>query len=316
MGNEMSAEEISEIRRKNKSILMRRFASYVKAGPDLRVNRNIVMFTSLSSSDNLRRHYERRRVELGDHAADWTKSLVEKLSGLTAAPELAGLGALAIAVLIDIVSSSPPEESTKEALRGVFAEQKASEVWDHIDECLKRCRMNINSRDDLKSDIKRIEYQLSAALTRLKNAMVRDGHMTSDGLRAWVNGAAFHVQMLIHLVRLGGTQTCDSVETLISTYESELSLLFTKHQEMIEDKCHVISRLNESNGPAIGYFRFMVDEESEWHDLDDECDYEEFFKAFYEYRYSGQKSEIEEYFCDVRGNLQNLVRQRGSFSVM
>ncbi|XP_070703457.1 uncharacterized protein [Pempheris klunzingeri] len=278
----------------------------------MRINRNIVMFSGLSSSDNLRRHYERRRVELGDHAADWTKSLVEKLSGLTAAPELAGLGALAIAVLIDIVSSSPPEESTKEALRGVFAEQKASEVWDHIDECLKRCRMNINSRDDLKSDIKRIEYQLSAALTRLKNAMVRDGHMTADGLRAWVNGAAFHVQMLIHLVRLGGTQTCESVETLISTYESELSLLFTKHQEMVKGKCRTRFFHATNASESLTQFR---DENSKWHKVDGGISFGEYFEAYYDHRYGRQKSEIEEYFCDVRGNLQNLVRQRGSFSV-
>lgn len=73
------------------------------------------MFTSLSCSDNLRQPYHKRRMRAGDRAPHWVKSLAEKHCSLSSAPELAGLRALAIAVLIDIVSFSPPEESTEVA---------------------------------------------------------------------------------------------------------------------------------------------------------------------------------------------------------
>lgn len=96
------------------------------------------MFTSLSCSDNLRQHCHKRRMRVGDRAPHRVKSLAEKLCGLSSAPELAGLGALAVTVLIGIVSFSPPKESTKGALRSMFAEQKASELWDLVDECPKR----------------------------------------------------------------------------------------------------------------------------------------------------------------------------------
>lgn len=114
-------------------------------------------------------------MRAGDCVPYWVKSLAEKLCGL---------GALAIAVLIDIVSFSPPEESTKGALCSVFAEQKASEVRDPVDECLKRCVMHINSTENLRRDIERLESQLSTALTRLRESMVRDGHMSSGVLKA------------------------------------------------------------------------------------------------------------------------------------
>ncbi|XP_039681186.1 uncharacterized protein LOC120574800 [Perca fluviatilis] len=289
--------------------------------PDLSVNKSIVMFTGLSSSDNLRQHYEKRKMEVGGsvndliklHAADWIKNLADKLASMESAPALAGLGALAIAVLIDLASSSPPEESTKDALRSVFAEEKASEVWDQIDECLKRCVMHINNDHELVTDIRRIEVQLSAALTKLRNSMVRDGHMSSQALKAWVNGAAFHVQMLIHLVRLGGTQTCDPVERLLSTYLRDLDTLFIKHREMIEGKC----RVNEVTSTDVPLsYTYLVDDNLKAHYMiyNYAC-FKEYFEAYYDNRYHVQTSDIKRYFSGVRENLQTLVNQKGNFNV-
>ncbi|XP_030264018.1 uncharacterized protein LOC115575814 isoform X2 [Sparus aurata] len=315
MGNELSAEE----RRDRDKRRMEGFGRHISEGQNLRVNKTINMFTSLESSDNLTQHYEKRQMETGGHAADWTKSLMEKLAALTPAPELAGLGALAITIIIDIIidnSSGPPEESTKEALRCVFAEEKASEVWDHIDECLKRCVMHINNTEELVGDIRRIEVQLSAAITRLKNSMVRDGHMTSEALKAWVNGAAFHIQVLIHLVRLGGIQSCDPVERLTSAYLSDLDPLFKKHREVIRGKCKefdVEDRSSDFLGPHYEFY--MIDDCSEWHERSYGLTFEQYCEVYYDRRYVTQKLKTQTYFRDVRRNLQQLVDQRGSFNV-
>ncbi|XP_028456041.1 uncharacterized protein LOC114570042 [Perca flavescens] len=286
--------------------------------PDLRVIKSIVMFAGLKSSDTLRQHYEKRKRETGGsaddlinlYAADWIKSLVDKLADLTPASALAGLGALVIAIIIDSASLSPPEESTKDALRSVFAEEKASEVWDQIDECLKRCEMHINNDHELVTDIRRIEVQLSTALTKLKNSMVRDGHMSSQALKAWVNGAAFHVQMLIHLVRLGGTQTCDPVERLLSTYLRDLDTLFKEHREMVKAKCSVKRIVVFDILPV----KFLVDDDLKLeYRMSGFGSFKEYFEAYYDHRYRRQKSDIERYFSDIR---KNLVNQRGYFKVL
>lgn len=200
MGNEISEDQRREQEREQQQL--EGFANKIGEGPDLRVSKDIVKFCSISSSDNLNQHYEKRKTVVGDRALGWIKSRVEKLGNLTPSPALAGLGALVIAVFIDTASFSP-EDSTKVALRSVFAEEKTSEFWDQIDECLKRYTININNKEELINDLRRIENQLSMALTKLKNSMLRDGQMSSPALKAWVNGAAFHIQMLIHLVRLG-----------------------------------------------------------------------------------------------------------------
>ncbi|XP_073350515.1 uncharacterized protein [Pagrus major] len=310
MGNGMSEEERRDKEKRDKEEFVRQICN----GPDLRVNKTIKMFTSLDSSDHLRQHYEKRKEEAGSRAEDWIKSLMEKLGDLTPAPELAGLGAPAIAVLIDMDSSGPPEESTKEALRRVFAEEKASEVWDHIDECLKRCMMHIDNTEELGPDIRRIEVQLSAAITKLKNSMVRGGYVTPEALKAWVNGAAFHIQMLIHLVRLGGTQSCDPVERLLSAYLRDLDLLFKKHRELIRGKCRY-REITDGEPGFITQDEYFVTEDSEWYYITSAFDWSKYSELYYDHRYGRQRCDIQQHFTQVNENLQELVHQRGSFNI-
>nr|XP_046270487.1 uncharacterized protein LOC124072823 [Scatophagus argus] len=269
------------------------FVNSLEDGADLRVGKSIKMFTGLSASDNLRQHCEKRKMEAAD--------LVEKPGSFTSSPELAGVGAPALAVFIDIVSFSPPEEKTKEALRCVFAEEKASEVWDQIHECLKR--------EQARAGERREAHRVPAE--RRHHSMLRDGHMSSQALKAWVNGAAFHIQVLIHLVRLGGIQTCDPVEGLLSAYLSDLETLFTSHEKVIKDKCSF--RATAVHMAPVA--QFLVDEESKWNPMSPYGRHEEHLEAYYDRRYGRQKREIQQYFSDVREKLQHLVHQRGSFKV-
>ncbi|KAL3986500.1 coagulation factor XIII A1 polypeptide [Sarotherodon galilaeus] len=206
-----------EMKKKNTEEALRKIMKTCVKRPDLTVNEAIVKFCSTSSSDALEQHLSKTKQQ-SYPVDDWLKDLAEKLADLSGSVKPAGLGALAFTIFIDIISiqfnsilftqRQITTKSTKEALRCVFAEQKASEVWHQIDECLKRCMMHTNDDAELINNIRRIEHQLSAALTKLKSSMMRDGQMSSRALRAWVNGAAFHIQVRIHLVRLGGLQTC------------------------------------------------------------------------------------------------------------
>lgn len=279
--------------------------------PDLKVNRSLQMFTSLSCSDSLKVHLARRREEVGFSDSDLIKALVEKVAGLSPCPELAGLGSLALAVFIDIISNSPSDQSIKDALLEALAEQKASEVWDLVDETLKRCVVNVHNRTQLASDVQRLEEELSLALTRLRNSMLRDGHISNQALKVWVNGAAFHVQMLIHQVRLGGVRTCEDVERLVSVYKSDLEELFRKHQETIKSKC-TSERDYLSHNAADEYF---VNEQSRKHKMGHYTPYRNYLQIYYQHQYSRQEEEIQRYFSGVQRDLQQLVGQEGHLSL-
>lgn len=87
-------------------------------------------------------------------------------------------------------------------LRRVFSEEKASKARDLMDEYLKRMQMHLENKLLQLQDTNCLEAQLSTQLTRLKNTMLRDDQMTTRSLKHWVNGAAFHSQILIHEARL------------------------------------------------------------------------------------------------------------------
>lgn len=291
------------------------FKRVLATPPDLKVNRSLQMFTGLSCSDSLKVHLARRREEVGSSAPDFIKTVVDKVAGLSFCPEvagLAGLGSLALAVLVDNISNTPTDQSIKDALQKVLAEQKASDVWDLVDETLRRCVVNVQNRTQLASDVQRLEEKLSLALTRLRNSMLRDGQISNQALKVWVNGAAFHVQMLIHQVRLGGARTCEHVDRLICVYKSDLEELFRKLKEMIRSKCNV-NTISVDADSSVDYF---VDEQSREYCMGRYTLYHEYLQMYYEHQYSWQEGEIQHYFSGVQRDLQQLVAQKGHLSLM
>lgn len=307
MGNQPSKEEMERMEKEE----LEGFRKRLEEAEDFRVNQNLEKFTSSSSTDSLRHHYQQRRKEESDDSADWIQKLMEIFSTLTSVPELAGLGALAVAVFIDTSSSSPPNKSTQEALRGVFAEEKVSKVWDLIDECLKRTVIFIKQRDELVINIKELERQLSAAITCLKNSMVHDGHVSTRSLKVWVNGAAFHVHMLIHLVRLGGLQTWDPVERLVRTYQSDMAALFRLQEERIRSKCRL--KLMCPYGQE-DLTPFLIDETSRSYQMDP-CirdHYSKYLEVYFDQRYGRQQRQVQQYFTKLQEDLPSLMLLTGS----
>ncbi|KAI9514980.1 hypothetical protein NQZ68_028932 [Dissostichus eleginoides] len=138
---------------------------FVKEGPDLRVNKTIGRFFSLASSDHLRQLYEKRKMQADDGGC-YVRGMMSVVVKVRSGPEVTGLGALGIALYIDNCSSSPPEDSTKEALRCVFAEEL--EMSNLIVNCLLYCILVAKEKDDLRGKIDQSEGQMSAALTRLR----------------------------------------------------------------------------------------------------------------------------------------------------
>lgn len=146
------------------------------------------------------------------------------------------------------------------------------------------------------------------ALTRLRNSVLRlrDGHVSSQALKVWVNGAAFHVHMLIHQVRLGGARTCEHVERLISVYNSDLETLFRSHEQMIKSKCTTLG--------VTSYILYPVDEEPRQNNMCYSGNYHEYLQLYYQHQY-GRQEESQRYFSGLQQDLQQLVGQKGHLSL-
>lgn len=292
---------------------------------DLGIDHTFQTFFNPNALDNLNKKYNGRKLEVGSYAPIWTKNLVTNLGGLTRIPKVSGIGALIISMVIDIVTASiktlNPEENSTDILRRIFAEEKASTVYNEMEEALKRCTMNINNEAKMKSDILYVERRLSFALTTLKNSML-DGHMKTRSLKIWVNGAALHVQLLIHLARLEEGVNSHQALAAISIYQKNLEQLLLKYSESESKTIFVNYRfqyvaghvtydiMDEDIGQSllIGKFYYHLNPTNIWPNP------EVILKALHDdiLKYP-QIIQVREHFREIRENLVKLIRQREYF---
>ena len=170
---------------------------------------------------------------------DYVEKFGAALAGFAVIPHAVGVGALVISMIIQLAikGSSTGKEGPANIPRRVFAEEKALEVRDLMDEYVKRYKMNLRDDRLLLDDTRRLEESLSLQLTRLKNSMLQEGHMNSRSLKHWANGAAFHTLMLIHMVRLQKRDRRNfysaksKASTAINIYNADVLDLVQKYRE-------------------------------------------------------------------------------------
>lgn len=62
--------------------------------------------------------------------------------------------------------------------------------------------MYLHNEQQLQGELQRLEVKLSNYFTILKHSLLHDRLMSTCGFKIWVNGASYHIQMLIHQARL------------------------------------------------------------------------------------------------------------------
>lgn len=255
------------------------------------------------------------------------------LKGFTPVPNAVGLGAFVIYMILQATFGAMKEQSslsTIDALRRVFAEEKSSNVRDLIIEYLKRYEMHLRDDRQLLVDSERLETQLSLQLTKLRNSMLVDKQMSSPAVKQWVNGAAFHVQVLLHIARLRkrtetGTQGFQNAKIAASNaldiYNRKMMEILDKYKEyklstfQLRDlsSCFMVDM-----GPAcVSHCTFK----------ETEINYEfnevhPFYctrssQSYLDHIFSNHKQliEIKEYFSNLQKNLEVLVSQTESFKI-
>ncbi|XP_033988838.1 uncharacterized protein LOC117484498 isoform X1 [Trematomus bernacchii] len=275
------------------------------------IDSSLLSYSGLNSNDVL--------VRYRDQVFD-VPSAVEKLgaafAGFTTVPNAVGLGALIISMILESVGKSMGKKTmgTAEMLQRVFADEKAKEVRDLMDEYLKRLQINLGNPLLQLDEIRLIELYLSAKLTRLKNSMLVDGQMNSRLLKQWVNGAAFHTQMLIHQARLEEANGSRAVSAA-GFYQQQLNVIMDRYKKYLNGITSIKSYwiaygrpscdLDFKEGPVSGYI---------W------CYMDNFFcvtgTELVEHLFSKQQiSWTKSYFSDLAANIPALVRQHDNFQI-
>ncbi|XP_038135995.1 uncharacterized protein LOC119780158 [Cyprinodon tularosa] len=171
-------------------------------------------------------------------AAGIVQTLSGPLGGFGQISNSVGLVALVISMILENVAKNMGKQTmgTADLLRRVFAEEKANEVRDLMDEYIKQLRINLRDQAGLIESTKRLQSQLSTQLTRLENSMVKDNQITMSArhLNQWMNGAAFHTQMMIHLERLEETDGTKA-NTVAGIYQQQAGILLDKYKSHLKE---------------------------------------------------------------------------------
>ncbi|XP_039515980.1 uncharacterized protein LOC120470501 [Pimephales promelas] len=300
--------------------------------PDVGIDESLLKYSGDDSNAVLQSYSD----GMLDSMPGYVSGFGSAFGNLKSVPNAVGLGALVISMIIEIIIKSSTQTSDKtdtySLLRRVFGEEKASSVRDIMTEYLKRHRMFMTNDQLLREDIKRLEKQLSQHLTILRNSLLQDGQMSSRGLKIWVNGAAFHVQMLIHEVRLGvkADKTVSDcvfvINAAIDVYSQSLDLLLEKYKPYKINS----NMWKVESYPYIGDGFVDLDKCLMYNDEIEGCktslrnkDHwlcgvkKRIMASFMDIVFSKYEPIIglKRYFSNVKNNLNSLIHERGSFAV-
>ncbi|KAI4888513.1 hypothetical protein NFI96_005722 [Prochilodus magdalenae] len=307
--------------------------------PDIGIDYSILKYSGLDSASALNSYSYQLVNDLPSRSLGYVKDLGVTLAAFSFIPNGVGLGALVISMLLDVamnaIKKTEGEGVMLGMIRRVFAEEKASSVRDSMDEYIKRFRLKMHNVEELLSETKRMEEQLSNGLTRLRNSMLHDNQMSSRSMKHWTNGAAFHVQMLIHKARMEVTQSRGSsseldrqvlsVGQLAEQYRDDLKNLLTKYEAY---KRSTIS--TDLTGQHCGGLYGTVCIYINCGLLDTELSRLVGLKNYmsgplcssmtsvyqdYMFKNWNQPKELREYFPTIKQNLRVMIMQNTAFSI-
>ncbi|XP_049325135.1 uncharacterized protein LOC125785518 [Astyanax mexicanus] len=289
--------------------------------PDIGIDYSILKYSGLNSSSALD-DYSSQLIDLS--ILGYMKDLGSALSNFNNVPNAVGLGALLISILLDTMiglKKTEDEANVSGMMRRVFAEEKASDVRDFMDEYIKRFSLKMHNPEELLYETKRLEEQLSNGLTRLRNSMLHDNQISTRSMKHWTNGAAFHLQMFIHKARMevGKSERSSSelnrqvlsVGELAEHYGNDMKNLLTKYEaykrstiQTITDKQSVLT-LGE--GAVMTAFNSVH--------FDTELNTQAGLDRNYMFKNWNLLKELREYFPSIKQNLKETIMQNTTFSI-
>ncbi|KAF5901342.1 uncharacterized protein DAT39_008952 [Clarias magur] len=304
--------------------------------PDVGIDFSLVKYSKMNSAAELENSMKQTLQDIHDRFPDYVQSLGCALAAFKKVPNAVGLGAVAVSIALELIVKTQEEDrdSTMYMMRRVFAEEKASGVRDSMDEYMKRLRMYLHQPTRALEETERLEKQLSEQLTRLKNSMLHDDQMSSRSLKHWTNGAAFHLQMLIHAARLKTQSSTGyqeelqvhvaSIESVIDCYQFDLEELLKLYKTY---KKTTISLTHPAKWLTLVYFPSALVLMNYWVVKDKDLEKETpvvfcpFGKpgdlSYVDYMFNNwdQLKDLKNYFSDLKENVKDLIIQKAEFKL-
>lgn len=293
--------------------------------PDIGIDKALLKYSGTDSNDVLQNYAD----ELVASTPGFIDRLGSGLAPLTVVPNAVGLGALVISMIMEICIKSLTQQDANSysLLRRVFGEEKGSAVRDTMSECMRRQKVFMDNDRQLLKELQRLEAKLSHQLTILRNSLLYDGQMSSRGFKIWVNGASFHILMMIGEAGLNvktgrpASDYANAIKGVINLYLHDLDNLLAKYKTF-KTSTPIFSRNIACGfgvcGPVECYLRNEELNCVRYHEAEmNYCSGPEMTETYMNYLFSTYEpvAGLKTHFTDMRTNLYSLINQQGSFTV-
>lgn len=197
--------------------------------PDITLDKMVSNYLSLNSSFALNLQYSALQERLSkDQLAALDNNLTSIFSKRTKVP-YGGVGvvALAMSFLLDTLVASVRGQTDGELLdpyQRIFGPDNSSEISSITCEYLRLVPGMVNNSDMMAEITDVYDQKLKHALINLYESMTVEHRMSTAAVKQWINGAAIHLHMRIHGIRLFSVPR-GSAESLRLSYRTGLGRL-------------------------------------------------------------------------------------------
>lgn len=198
--------------------------------PDITLDKTVSNYLSLNSSFALNVHFDAIQERLSkDQLAALEKNLTSMFNNRTKVT-YGGVGvvALAMSFLLDTLAASVDGQTDGELTKPyqrIFGPDNSSEISSITSEYLRLVPGMINDEDMMAEITDVYDQKLKHALIKLYESMTVAHQMSTAAVKQWINGAAIHLHMRIHGIRMLSVPR-GSAESLRLSYRTGLGRIF------------------------------------------------------------------------------------------
>lgn len=287
--------------------------------PDITLDGTVANLLSLNSSTALNLQYTAIQQSLTADQLVTLDTNLTSIFGQNANVSYGGVGvvALALSFLLETLASSivgQMDGVTPDPFKKAFGSDNSSEIASIVSEYLKLVSRRANDIEDMGEITELYDQKLKYAVIELYETMTVDHQLNTYNIKQWVNGAAIHLHMRIHGIRLASVPK-GTAESLRLSYRTGLSRLIQLYSGYLRQ--YVKERSTTQSPPVkAGYLIVEPGKKVRHRVVHNTCQSQAIAAAVVSRILAAQNvGKIEQFFDEAGQILDLLLRQTDSFKL-
>lgn len=285
--------------------------------PDITLDGTVANLLSLNSSIALNLQYAAVQQSLTTDQLAALDTNLTSIFGQSTNVSYGGVGvvALALSFLLEALVSSIVSQTgggTTDPFKKAFGSDNSSEIAGIVSEYLKLVSKRANNIEEMGEITELYDQKLKYALIELYESMTLDQQLNTDSIKQWINGAAVHLHMRIHGIRLASVPK-GTAESLRLSYRTGLAKLIQLYTAYLRQ---YVRERSTTQGPPVkaGFLIVEPGKKVRHRVVHNTCQSQAIATAVVARILSAQDiGKIERFFDEAGQILDRLLQQRDTF---